>query len=76
MTSFCSEEPLVVEPHITPEHWYQWFIDHPAETALMAVGSIALLGYVAYSSGKPKPLSASKAKPTSAATKSAPKKKR
>jgi len=75
--TFCSTEPLeVVAPSPSPGPWYQWFMDHPAETALMAIGSVALVGYVAYSSGKPKPISTSKAKSTSKATKSASPKKR
>lgn len=76
-TPFCSPEPLEVsEPAPTPDPWYSWFVKHPTETALMAIGSIALIGYIAYSSGKPKPISTSKAKPTSKATKSASPKKR
>lgn len=76
-TPFCSPEPLeVVDTEPVPDPWYKWFVDHPIETSLMAIGSIALVGYVAYSSGKPKPISTSNAKPTSKTTKSASSKKR
>lgn len=76
-TPFCSPEPLeVVDTEPVPDPWYKWFVDHPIETSLMAIGSIALVGYVAYSSGKPKPISTPKAKPTSKTTKSASSKKR
>jgi len=89
LVEICSPFPLVVtEPSPGEEPWYKWFLDHPLETALIGVGTIAFLGIVFMSSSRPKMSGEYKSTPieekylneprptSSVASKRAPKKKK